>query len=127
MKSTLPINFKLLYQLLTVFDNDPSKLFTHDEWEDEKENLTEVWTGWDDEDPLPDFDEVKKMYNIWQEHDVKIIIADSNMSEHHLGGDDIVSNIDAVLDAIMEGYSIATDYDAGDVLVIGFRPKKKVA
>jgi hypothetical protein len=51
------------------------------------------------------------------------IIADFCMSEHGLGGDDLVSLADDVLSAIKDGYQVATWYgDKAEALVVGYKP-----
>lgn len=55
--------------------------------------------------------------------DLKAIVVDFSMSENHIGGDDVVSIVDQVLEAQTEGYRIATWYGPdAEVLVIGYRP-----
>ncbi len=55
--------------------------------------------------------------------DINEIIADQNMSENHLDGDDMVNLADDVLLAVQDGYSVVTWYgDDGEVLVAGIRP-----
>lgn len=55
--------------------------------------------------------------------ELKKIVADSEMSEHHLGGDHLVSLADEVVAAIKDGYTIATWYgDKAEALVVGYKP-----
>jgi hypothetical protein len=62
-------------------------------------------------------------FNILRSCDLKAIIAGSEMSENHLGGDDLVSVADDLLAAIKEGYAITTWYGAAsEALVAGYRP-----
>lgn len=45
------------------------------------------------------------------------------MSEHHLGGDDVISMIDSVLEAVKDGYVVVTWYGPNtEALVAGIRP-----
>ena len=55
--------------------------------------------------------------------DLRQIVADSEMSECHLGGDDLVSMADDVLAAVKDGYAVATWYGPdSEALVVGYRP-----
>jgi hypothetical protein len=54
--------------------------------------------------------------------DIKQICVDFSMSEHNLGGDDVVRIVGEALYAIEQGYEIANWYGPrGLVLIIGFR------
>jgi hypothetical protein len=62
-------------------------------------------------------------FNILRSCDLKTIIAGSEMSEDHLGGDDLVSVADDVMAAIKEGYAVTTWYGHNsEALVAGYRP-----
>ena len=51
------------------------------------------------------------------------ICCDFAMSEHHLGGDDVVAYVEATLTAIEEGYKVLTWYDEEtNVLIVGIKP-----
>jgi hypothetical protein len=57
--------------------------------------------------------------------DIKRIIADFGMSEHHLGGDDVIGIVDGTLAAVVEGYTVVTWYgDKTEALVAGIRPSQ---
>jgi hypothetical protein len=62
-------------------------------------------------------------FNVLKSCDLKTIIAGSEMSEDHLGGDDLVSVADDVLAVIKEGYAVTTWYGHNsEALVAGYRP-----
>ena len=42
--------------------------------------------------------------------DIKPIVADFAMSEHHLGGDEVIGIVDNVLAVVGEGYTVVTWY-----------------
>lgn len=95
----------------------------HDVYGDEKwiydtflDNCNELH---EDEHPgLPE-----ALYYELQKLDIKQFVADSAMSENHIGGDNVVSIVDEVLAAIKEGYEIITWYGPNtEALVIGVRP-----
>lgn len=53
---------------------------------------------------------------------IRAIVVDSSMSENRMGGDDIVSIVDQVLNAQRDGYDIITWYGADTkVLILGVR------
>jgi len=55
--------------------------------------------------------------------DIKKIIADSNMSEHNLGGDDLCNLAHDILRATADGYTIAVWYGPdSEALIIGYHP-----
>jgi hypothetical protein len=54
--------------------------------------------------------------------DLKRIVAGSEMSENHLGGDNLVDVADGVLAAVAEGYAICTWYGPKtEAMVVGYR------
>lgn len=54
--------------------------------------------------------------------DLRRIVADSHMSENHLGGDDLVTLADDVLAALDAGYELVTWYGPQtETLVAGYR------
>ena len=62
-------------------------------------------------------------FNILRSCDLKTIIAGSEMSENHLGGDDLVAVADDVVAAVRDGYAITTWYGRKtEALVAGYRP-----
>jgi hypothetical protein len=53
---------------------------------------------------------------------IRQIIADFGMSEHHLGGDDLIEITNNVLDAIRDGYKVETWYgDDTETLIVGYK------
>ena len=53
---------------------------------------------------------------------LKIIVCDCSMSEHHLGGDNIIDIARQILNAQNEGYQIHTWYgNDTEVLIIGLK------
>jgi len=64
----------------------------------------------------------KKTFEWLREHDIEIIVQDFAMSEHHLGGDDIVKITNDVLKAQQKGYTIYTWYGPEtEVLIFGIK------
>jgi hypothetical protein len=62
------------------------------------------------------------IFNALKACDLKTIIAGSEMSENHLGGDDLVSVADDVVAAVRDGYAITTWYGHNsEALVAGYR------
>jgi hypothetical protein len=57
--------------------------------------------------------------------DLKPIVAGSELSEDHLGGDDMVQVAYDVLEAIKDGYAVVTWYGHDcEALVCGYRPEQ---
>ncbi len=55
--------------------------------------------------------------------DLKVVVADSNMSENHLGGDNVVEYVEEAVAAVRAGYSVFTWYgDDTEALVVGIKP-----
>lgn len=47
------------------------------------------------------------------------------MSEGHLGGDDLVDYVDAVLDACKAGFTVYTWYgDKSEAMAVGYKPEQ---
>lgn len=58
-----------------------------------------------------------------QAMDIKKIVAETGMSENHIGGDDVISIVDETIAAIKEGYEIITWYGPKtQALIVGVRP-----
>src|SRR5262245_36587221 len=63
------------------------------------------------------------VFNLLKAADLKNILAGSEMSENHLGGDDLVSLVDEVLAAQKDGYVVVTWYGHHtEALVVGYKP-----
>ena len=72
-------------------------------------------------DEVPSIDRV--IFDALKGCDLKHLVADASMSEHHLGGDNLVSMAEDVLAALEEGYVIATWYGPKtEALVVGYQP-----
>lgn len=75
--------------------------------------------------------EIDKVWNWLEENvgNVRLILHDFGMSDHHIGGDDVISAVDDVLRAQQDGYSnIITWYgDSTEVLILGIKPGKWIA
>jgi hypothetical protein len=57
--------------------------------------------------------------------DLRPIVADFGMSEHHLGGDDLIGVVESVVQATRDGYEIVTWYgDHTQALVAGYRKEQ---
>lgn len=64
----------------------------------------------------------QSQFDVMKKADILELVADQNMSENNLGGDDIVSVCVDVIDAICNGYTIATWYGENcEALVAGYR------
>lgn len=82
--------------------------------------FVEGWVG--DGDEMP-FDQTT--YDALQKCDLKNICAAWEMSENHLGGDDMVSLAAETAAAMREGYEIFTWYGPeSEALVVGYRPSQ---
>lgn len=85
------------------------------------ENYEQFSEGWLDDDPNPITPE---LYEALKQADLKPILNGSEMSEDHLGGDDLVAVADDVLAAIKEGYEIVTWYGPkSEALVAGIKDR----
>lgn len=111
----LKVSAVALHEFLQIGANDVygSEKWNYDTYLD---NLNELH---DDENPQL----TEETFHTLQAMDIKQIVADSSMSENHIGGDDVIAYIDEVVAAIKEGYEIITWYGPkAQVLVIGVRP-----
>lgn len=83
--------------------------------------LGESVVGEDESDINQDM--ADKIDKLVQSDKIQEIVIDQYMSENHIGGDDIVSAVDGVLNAISTGYEIISWYGKdAEVLVVGIKP-----
>jgi len=104
-----------LHDILTLsLDYDIKELLAMDE-----KKFRGVWEEYAGEDLS---EENLIAYRWLKRNPIKLVIVDSDMSEAHLGGDDIVRIVEDVLVVEREGYKIHTWY-GGDakVLIIGIK------
>lgn len=76
----------------------------------------------DDEENSP-LDE--KTFDALKSVELRRILHGSEMSENHLGGDDLVALASETVTAVKEGYEVCTWYGPkSEALVVGYRPSE---
>ena len=70
-----------------------------------------------------DAEEVEVVKQMVEAGLIKEIVTDFSMSEHHLGGDDVIGFVRSAVDAMKEGFEVETWYgEESECLVVGVKP-----
>lgn len=113
----IPAELQALWRLFNLIDHtEPVPI-------DKKEEiLSNYQVEYDDATPGEGVTAFEFLCN----HDWKVVVHDFSMSENHIGGDDVISFVDATIEAIKEGYQVHTWYgDDGEVLILGIKGDSK--